>query len=652
MIKNIVLDMGGVIFKLDSAKAEALFREMGFKSAEDYMGIYGQKGIFMELEKGMISSEEFLVRFAKLIGKDSVPYDKSLGAWLGYLGEIPVKRLEFLDNLRERYNLYLLTNTNPFIWEYVDSPAFSEAGRPISDYFDKVFCSYKIHCYKPDAEMFEYLLKDTGIDPGQTVFVDDGPDNIATAASLGFRTLLAPEEGWEDLLLNCLSRENAQDTANRLAPVYREDELKHIPAKGPCLICSNHPHGDSDCILMEELVGKIRSDVKCVTEFSDSDLSEVRTNALVLFPSRENAASLGKFVRNGNIPLIPSFIEENKSGVQEKIQVRFASPVHPSETDRCHSDEELWNYLQNRIFALEGLVHKDNNPVIPKQCSPIEAHVEPSVLAAELNGLKSDIFFKEGSYSCYLSPSEHIPNILREIGVCREETFRLNGEGTGKSIDLDEYDKYFLHLHLWNDENGELVGAYRVGIGSEILKSRGLRGFYSDLFFHFKDSIAPTLEESLELGRSFIVSKYQVVPNALKMLLNNGIGHLADRYPEVRHFFGTASFSSDIPLLYSSIMTEYFKRTRFDVSLSSKLVPDIPFAADFMKINPDTLGLESLSVEQLDKLIRRLSGGKYRVPTLVRAYVKHNCRFLGFNVDPDFNYSLDGLVISDLNFYE
>lgn len=336
----------------------------------------------------------------------------------------------------------------------------------------------------------------------------------------------------------------------------------------------------------------------------------------------------------------------NKRGTT--VHLKFGKPVMPAELATYKTPEELGAYLRNRSYALEGLIPSSGGSVTPRALCPIEPHVSPEVLHAELAGLESSLLYRESGYSCYLNSYGQIPNVIREIGICREETFRQNGEGTGNPIDLDEYDNHYLHLHLWCDATGELVGAYRVGIGKEILESKGLNGFYCNQFFHFKDSFIPTLRQSIELGRSFIVQKYQTVPNALKMLLFQGVGRLGVLYPDAKRFIGPASLSSDIPKMFSSIMVEYFRQTSFDRELSQMTEPGNPFTPDFGKLDIDALNLSALTVDQFDKTLSRLSGGSYRLPPLVRAYAKANCRFIAFNVDKDFNDCIDALVTVEL----
>ena len=499
-------------------------------------------------------------------------------------------------------------------------------------------------------------------------------------------------------------------------PVINEDELSLIPEIGPFIICSNHPFGCIDGLIMISAIGKIRPDVRFMTNFILSQIpclqelfipvdpfskGAVRSvkgvrsalehlkagHPLVIFPAGEVSSNRNpehvvkdiewdrgsaRLIERAGVPVIPAYFDGSNSkyfhflgGIHpflrtlrlpaemlnkrgREIILKFGKAVSPSEFKRFGAPEQLASYLRNRTYALEGTRTGTGYAVPEKNSSAIAPHIDPAILHAELECLESGILYKEGGYTCYVNRYEEIPNIIQEIGVCREETFRQNGEGTGNSTDLDEYDKYYLHLHLWHDGTRELVGAYRVGVGTEIMKSKGIRGFYTDSFFHYKDEFGPILEQSLELGRSFIVPKFQIVPNALKMLLHKGIGTLSLRYPAARYLFGAASISSEMPKLFSSIMVEYFKRAMYDRDLGGLTASDNPFVPEFCRMDIDALNLETLTPDQFDRLLSRLSGGRYRMPALMRAYAKSNCKFIGFNIDHNFGDCTDALLLVDL----
>jgi putative hydrolase of the HAD superfamily len=120
-----------------------------------------------------------------------------MSAWLGYVGApVDEDKLATLDELRARgYRTFLLSNTNPFVQSWAESPQFSKSGRPLSDYLEKCYCSFEVGIMKPDPAIFRYMLDDAGIAPEETLFLDDSPANIAAASDLGIQTLLVEKNG-------------------------------------------------------------------------------------------------------------------------------------------------------------------------------------------------------------------------------------------------------------------------------------------------------------------------------------------------------------------------------------------------------------------------------------------------------------------------
>ena len=114
------------------------------------------------------------------------------------------------------------------------------------------------------------------------------------------------------------------------------------------------------------------------------------------------------------------------------------------------------------------------------------------------------------NYSVFLADAPSIPNIIQEIGRLRETTFREVGEGTNKSLDLDRFDNFYKHLFLWDKTNKKIVGAYRMGLGSDIFKTYGIEGFYEGLEelteagfdIREEDIGRQAMEESFQLGRA------------------------------------------------------------------------------------------------------------------------------------------------------
>ena len=194
MIRNIIFDLGGVIITLDQPQAIRRFKALGLADADQRLDAYTQGGIFGDLERGAITAEDFRRELSLLVGHE-VSYDECRHAWLGYCRELPQRNLDALVRLRqEGYRLLLLSNTNPYRMSWVMSPDFDGHGHSLEHYLDACYCSYEMGVMKPDQTIFSRVLAAEQIMPSETLFVDDGPRNVATASQLGIRTF-CPENG-------------------------------------------------------------------------------------------------------------------------------------------------------------------------------------------------------------------------------------------------------------------------------------------------------------------------------------------------------------------------------------------------------------------------------------------------------------------------
>lgn len=207
-IKNIVFDLGGVIIDLNRACSIKRFKEIGVEDIEAYLDPYEQKGLFLSLENGTVTLEEFRVQLSKLIGKTVTIEEVSYG-WMGFVEAVPQYKLDYILELRKQYRVYILSNTNPVVLSWAKTPAFSDAGLPVTAYCDKFYASFEMKVTKPDARIFDLMVQDSGIVPEETLFVDDGKLNVEVGKKKGFVTY-QPEnkEDWREPI-ECLLRGDA-----------------------------------------------------------------------------------------------------------------------------------------------------------------------------------------------------------------------------------------------------------------------------------------------------------------------------------------------------------------------------------------------------------------------------------------------------------
>ena len=199
-ISTLIFDLGGVIVDLDLAKCIQNFKDLGLENIEQYLSNFGQKDFFMQFEKGQIGIPVFRDEIRKLAGIEltDAQIDK---AWCSFLTQIPVEKLHLLSELKKKYRLLMLSNTNPLHIQTAVAAEFSKTGKTMQDFFDKCYLSYEMGMVKPDVEIFEALLADAQVKAEECLFLDDGKKNIDTAAALGIQTYwVKPNENLNFLL--------------------------------------------------------------------------------------------------------------------------------------------------------------------------------------------------------------------------------------------------------------------------------------------------------------------------------------------------------------------------------------------------------------------------------------------------------------------
>ena len=339
----------------------------------------------------------------------------------------------------------------------------------------------------------------------------------------------------------------------------------------------------------------------------------------------------------------------NKAG--KKITMRIGKPVTPAEQAYFSTPQELGDYLRARVYALKANIPpKKSTKVIGIRAEPIAPPPDRKRIAKEVERLSkgNQALFTTSNFTVFYADYTQIPYLMLELGRKREEAFRSIGEGTNLALDIDTFDKTYKHLILWDKQHKRLAGAYRVGIGHEILARDGLAGFYTSTLFEYDKTAIPFLNEAIELGRSFVCTEYQKDPLAL-MLLLKGLMHVVLRHEGPHYLVGPVSISSWYPLFYRSLIAYYLNTKHMAEEFVGTIRPRTAFTPDYQHIDPHILLSEYMgSIEQFERYMMRLSNNQYRLPTLVKKYLKINTKLVCFNVDPNFNYCLDGYIVLDI----
>ncbi len=416
---------------------------------------------------------------------------------------------------------------------------------------------------------------------------------------------------------------------------------------------------------------------KSIGIFPAGEVSTYQPDSPII-KDREWQISILKFIKKAKVPVIPVYFHGTNSRLfhilgqihpvfrtaklpselfnkkNKVIKIRIGSPIPVKEQDEFTDIAHYGRYLRARTYAL-GTALEAKKFYIPlfqpkvKKVEPIAEPVSKTLLINEIKSLKENYtLFTNKNYIVLCAPSTEMPNTLHEIGRLREITFRDVGEGTNRSIDIDEYDFYYHQLVIWDEDEKKIAGAYRLGKGKDILAQYGLNGFYITSLFRIKKSFTKHLSESIELGRSFIVKEYQRKPLPL-FLLWKGLLFFILTNTEYRYLIGPVSISNDFSKFSKMLIVEFIKKYHYDTELADYIKPRKKFVVKADKKVDSELFMEAEQgdVSKLDKLIFDIES-TYKFPILLKKYLQLNSKIIGFNIDPKFNNALDGLLILDI----
>jgi putative hemolysin len=344
---------------------------------------------------------------------------------------------------------------------------------------------------------------------------------------------------------------------------------------------------------------------------------------------------------------IPSEMLNKKN---KTVKVRIGNPISTADQKEYENIDTFGRFLRAKTYMLGSAVevkkYFNQSTISPDKQEKIVDAVPKQLLKNEIDSLPENcILFKQGSYSIYCAQANLIPNILNEIGRLREITFREVGEGTNMKTDLDDFDLYYNHLFIWEEISSSIAGAYRIGMGAQIVHEYGLKGFYLRSLFKINKDFKPILQESLELGRSFVIKEFQRTPFPLFMLWK-GILHFLVRNPDYRYLIGPVSISNNFSNISKSMIVDFIMKHHYNYELAGMVKPRKKFTPLFPN-DTQMLSDNAKSLKDIDFIIKDIEDSS-RIPILLKKYIELNGQIVSFNIDPKFNDALDGMLVLDL----
>lgn len=487
-----------------------------------------------------------------------------------------------------------------------------------------------------------------------------------------------------------------------------ERDIEKIPHMGKVVIVANHPIGTLDGLALLKMVHKVRPDVKVVAnqmlgaisaleplflpvdniggKTSKKSLKNIieyvnSDSAIIVFPSGE-VSRLGPsgirdsewnkgfltIANSARAPILPiniigrnslffyalSIVAKPLSTIwlaHEMFKQKDKSLVFRIGEKVAHDDyrqkhvrtSEIASLFRKHVYRLgtnKKPVFKTQESMPHPEC---RQRLRKEIRSCKLLGETAD------NKQIYLFEYQPDATIMREIGRLRELSFRAVGEGTGNRRDIDQYDGYYMHLILWDDEDLEIVGAYRLCDTERVLSSSGLDCIYTSSLFKYNNSMKPYLYRGLELGRSFVQPKYWG-KRSLDYLWY-GIGALLKLNPQYRYLFGPVSISDSYSGEAKDLLV-YFYELYFGARDEKPVTALTPYTIDHqrrLQLSEQFAGDDyKKDFAQLKTLLSMMG---YSVPTLYKQYTEicetGGVIFSDFNIDPAFADCVDGFVIVD-----
>lgn len=262
----------------------------------------------------------------------------------------------------------------------------------------------------------------------------------------------------------------------------------------------------------------------------------------------------------------------------------------------------------------------------------MEQIIEPiakEILVAELTRERFVRKANNGGNEIYIITNHDSPNVMKEIGRLREITFRAAGGGTGKSIDIDEYDIVdnapYKQLIVWNPEEKEIVGGYRYIKCKDAFQSDGKIHLATTELFHFSDKfIREYMPYTLELGRSFVQPKFQPSVDNRKGLFSldnlwDGLGAITVDNPDVKYFFGKVTMYLDFNVRARDLILAFMNHYFPDPDLLVRPIAPLGLKTDVSEFLASLKGLNYKDGHRLLNQLVRAEGEN--IPPLVNAYM-------------------------------
>lgn len=492
----------------------------------------------------------------------------------------------------------------------------------------------------------------------------------------------------------------------------KPSEVKNIPSSGKLIVVSNHTTS-ADAFALVQLIGQHRDNKKVkllvnsvfmgitdrteliipvdningsITKESIKAMNSALENdeVIVIFPAGiVNRLSLSglkdtpwkasflKIAKRNQAPVLPVRIKARNSilfyFVSLILPMKFSALMLPHEFATTGEKKPLAFNIGKVIPAKS---FSDKNITIDKYLDMFREHIytigtnkkpildTETTIAAPQNKLllKKEVLSSQllgrtlDGKLIILADQENAPFLVQELGRVREISFRAIGGGTGTAKDNDLYDVYYKHIVLWDEVDLEIVGAYRVGEVTEIVKTKGREGLYTHNQYQFMDEFNKFSHNAVELGRSFIQPKYWG-SRALDNLWQ-GIGAYLHNYPDVNYTYGIVTINAETPQKAVAAIV-YFYAYNFSCKYDMITSKNPYVLSDVDRVEFEALFKDLTYKEGFVVLKKYLKDLGAVVPTLFKQYAElydeGAVKYFDFSVNESLHGVVEAFILADVS---
>lgn len=250
-------------------------------------------------------------------------------------------------------------------------------------------------------------------------------------------------------------------------------------------------------------------------------------------------------------------------------------------------------------------------------------------------------------YKIFYGRADQIPNLLKFIGIRREINFRQVGEGTGKDIDLDQYDEYYYHVVIWDTVNNALIGAFRLAPIDELLQGPGIGALYSNSLFKYKEGFFEHFPHAIEMGRVFLEAHSQRQFNGLQLIWN-AVLNWSIKNPPCHWVLGCVTISQSYGPIIRDLLIKFCRDRHFNAKVAEYVWPRNNFNSESSSLlNELNLAANDyISFAELSNHLKTFHG--MDIPILFKKYELLGAKYLSFVFDPNFSDATTSLVSINL----